>query len=341
MFVIFNAGEVEVSEPVTGTTNACWQIVIDKDPTHITSWESPVFDSKDLPGVGHQWKLNFCDRYLDAQLDSIFDILTLEHLGTVAEQDSRFVVKFRVYVFEMGSVGVKKYDDTKCETGSWDFLQRGSYSICVPTKSTNSFKLEVLCNIIVPQTHAMIHVNSPNQPEASLEDDYEHLFESESFSDVTVIVGKQELRLHKSILSSRSPVFSAMFDHNFKENISNQVHIEDQTYKATKEFFRYIYAAKVTNIDDLAMELLVLANKYGVEDLKNICEENLVKSLRNKNALHCLNLASHHNAKFLAAKCFKFVMSNAKEISKLQEFDISQLPRDVVNKFFKHLAEQS
>ncbi|KAJ8680813.1 hypothetical protein QAD02_016600 [Eretmocerus hayati] len=185
------------------------------------------------------------------------------------------------------------------------------------------------------------NVDTLNGHQAFLCTEYEVLLERAKFSEVTFIIGKQELRLHKSILSSRSPVFAAMFDNNFEESVSNKVVIEDQSFEVMKEFFRYIYAAKINNIEDHAIELLGLSNKYVVVKLINLCEEYLMSNIKKENALDYLNIASLYTAENLISKCIAFIISNVKEIAKVPGFDINVLPRDVRNDLFKLLAEKS
>ncbi|KAJ8673669.1 hypothetical protein QAD02_004931 [Eretmocerus hayati] len=180
-----------------------------------------------------------------------------------------------------------------------------------------------------------------NQHDIFLKNEYELLFENGQFSDVTIVIEKQELHLHKSILSIRSPVFAAMFINNFKENLTNIVWIEDQTYDVMKEFFRYLYVAKVNNIDDHALEFFILSNKHTVDGLKILSEQNLMKTLQNETVLERLDFASLHDAKNLRDKYVKFIASNAREIVKLPDFDINNIPEDLRNEVFKLVASKS
>ena len=46
---------------------------------------------------------------------------------------------------------------------------------------------------------------------------------------------------HKVILSARSRVFSALFEHEMQENINSRVHIEDAEPNVVEEMLRFIY----------------------------------------------------------------------------------------------------
>src|SRR5699024_6528915 len=76
-------------------------------------------------------------------------------------------------------------------------------------------------------------------------EDYSSLLKSGKLSDVTLSVGGRNFRAHKSILSARSIVFAAMFEHETKENQENMVEIPDIDSDVFEEFLQFIYTGKV------------------------------------------------------------------------------------------------
>lgn len=146
------------------------------------------------------------------------------------------------------------------------------------------------------------------------------LFESEKFSDIKFIVENKEFKLHKCILSARSRVFSAMFEHNMRESKENVVKIDGISYDVMKELFRFIYSEKVENLETLASDLLVAANKYELEDLKSLCEKVLIKNLSTNNVIDLYVLADHHQAGELKSYVCEFLSKNAKDVLSMDEF---------------------
>ena len=68
------------------------------------------------------------------------------------------------------------------------------------------------------------------------------LFESGKNSDVTIVVENTEILAHKTILSTHSPVFEAMFSYNnTKEAQERKIEITDVTNKVFKIFLLFIY----------------------------------------------------------------------------------------------------
>ena len=94
--------------------------------------------------------------------------------------------------------------------------------------------------------------------------DYHELFQSGKLSDVTLLVGDIELKAHKAILSTRSPVFAAMFEHDCKEKHESQVTISDVHVDVLKELLLFIYTGNVVNMKKFPGELLAAVDKVCV-----------------------------------------------------------------------------
>ncbi|KAJ8680814.1 hypothetical protein QAD02_016601 [Eretmocerus hayati] len=340
-----SAGTIEMSEQVPGPVTFTWIVQIDK--TSKNSWNSPSFKLLERSGIGYEWEMIFGTESCQEFSHEKHDRLEVRYCGKVTQEKSKFVMNFCVHRLlstndkVKGEQCVKCYDNTTDENVPHDFFVSGSYKIVIPRIVETVFKLKVLCTIAVAFDNIEQNGFLLTLHEISLRKEYLSLFESGKFSDVTFIVGKQKMQLHKSILSSRSNVLAAMFDNGFKESNSNEVEIEDHSFEAMKEFFRYVYAAKVNDIGEHAVELLMLSNKYEVGGLKSLCEQSLIKSLENVNVLDCLNLANLHNAKILELKCVNFIASNASEIIELPDFSINKVPEDLRDKLFNLVVRKS
>ncbi|XP_061386089.1 speckle-type POZ protein-like [Musca vetustissima] len=143
------------------------------------------------------------------------------------------------------------------------------------------------------------------------------LLQSEKFSDVTLMVEKQQLKAHKNILSMRSEVFAAMFDNEaMTENTSNCVDINDMEYPVVREMLTFIYTNQAPNIDEMPIELFVAADKYALKKLKAKCEIALNRQLTCNNALEILILADRHNSEVVKLRSIHFIKQNMAEIEK-------------------------
>ncbi|UYV61388.1 SPOPL [Cordylochernes scorpioides] len=144
-------------------------------------------------------------------------------------------------------------------------------------------------------------------PECRLSDDLGFLFESQKFSDVILNVNGREFYAHKAILAARSPVFSAMFEHEMEEKKQNRVDITDMDHEVLREMLRFIYTGRAPNLDRMADDLLAAADKYALDRLKVLCEEALSSSLSVETAADVLILADMHSADQLKAHAIDFI----------------------------------
>ena len=70
-----------------------------------------------------------------------------------------------------------------------------------------------------------------------------------------------------------------------------EIHVLDP--QIFKEMMDFIYTGKAPHLHNYSMAtgLLVAADKYGLEDLKVLCEDALCRNLSVKNAAHTLVMA--------------------------------------------------
>ncbi|KAL5510530.1 hypothetical protein EMCRGX_G006090 [Ephydatia muelleri] len=88
---------------------------------------------------------------------------------------------------------------------------------------------------------------------------------------------------HKERPVARSPVFSAMFEHEMEESRKNHVEISDLDQEVMQEMLAYIYTGKAPNLKKMADSLLSAADKYALDRLKVMCEEALCANLNIEN----------------------------------------------------------
>ena len=89
----------------------------------------------------------------------------------------------------------------------------------------------------------------------------QNLYESKKYTDVTIVVGGEEIRAHKGIITGQSSVFAAMFEHDCEENRTNQVVISDVEPDVMDQLLRYIYSGQVSHERHYTPQLLVAADK--------------------------------------------------------------------------------
>ncbi|XP_075166708.1 uncharacterized protein LOC142238866 isoform X2 [Haematobia irritans] len=137
---------------------------------------------------------------------------------------------------------------------------------------------------------------------------YEQLLASEKYYDCIFLVGEHEVRCHKLILATSSPVFEAMFYGPISEK-QNVIEILDMSYDIFKLMIVYIYKGSLdfcTLSLEETIELYYGAEKYLLNDLKLECLEAIQLKLRFSNILAALELSICLDLSSLLTICFNF-----------------------------------
>ena len=170
------------------------------------------------------------------------------------------------------------------------------------------------------------------------------LYSSGSYSDVTIrLNGKTEFKVHKCILASRSTKFECMLSSVFMEGCSNNVEIENSSPELFKLLLMWIYCGEIKFPEDLldVFKLMLLADEYMLNDLKEKCEEDIKINLDEGKVLDVLLLCERHPivSPELIDKCKSMFVDEFDKILKVNpdlEQKITQVP-GLMTKLFGHI----
>ena len=266
--------------------------------------ESPVLSSG--PGRDHyKWQLK-----LDP---SHYSSVSL-HLKLVSKPDDncRASVEMAIYANgkkEYGKESESEKLDSNTEVGFSSFIDRNQLF----TKYLVDNSITIYCKVTVFLFANVKHTTGSRYsiavPECDVSTHFGSLLSSEEFSDVTLVVGSEELKAHQLVLSARSSVFKTMFQVDMKEKLTNHVEIMDIELPVVQEMLTFIYTGNSPNLnlENMASKLLFAADKYQLVRLKRMCEEALSCKLTVENVSQTLALAEMHNATQLEAVCRDFI----------------------------------
>ena len=144
---------------------------------------------------------------------------------------------------------------------------------------------------------------------------FNQLFESKLLSDVVFEVKQVRFDAHKLILSARSSVFHAMFQSDLTERQTNTVKIEGIEPAVFKEVLRVIYTDRVEQMEEMAEELLIAADRYMLDFLKSKCEAYFATKITVENCAELLVLADYHSAAELKTTVLRFFRSRAAKVA--------------------------
>uniref|UniRef100_A0A0E0LEH0 BTB domain-containing protein n=1 Tax=Oryza punctata TaxID=4537 RepID=A0A0E0LEH0_ORYPU len=153
-------------------------------------------------------------------------------------------------------------------------------------------------------------------PSSDLHKHLGELLQKETGTDITFVVSGECFAAHKNILAARSPVFMAEFFGHMKEASSGRVVIEDMDAAVFEIMLHFIYTDTVPELNHqqeesattMATHLLAVADRYGLNRLKLICESKLSGGIVVDTVATTLALAEQHNCSLLKAKCVEFII---------------------------------
>lgn len=145
---------------------------------------------------------------------------------------------------------------------------------------------------------------------------------------------------HRAVLITRSPVFKAMLENEMEESKTRTIKIQDVSYDVLRTFVKYLYTAEVAVDEEMACNLLVLAEKYQVTHLKAFCEKFMTSKVNSENAIASYAFAHQHRAKKLMETALSLIVDNMAELTRRAEYKelVEKDPRLVVEIYEAYLT---
>ena len=177
-------------------------------------------------------------------------------------------------------------------------------------------KLHIHCKVhyetkktVIPQSSTTAAINVLTREENPF-------YQPMAFSDLEIQVRGVSFSAQKSILAAGSPVYSAMFQSDvFTEQKTNILKIYDLEPPVVKEMLRFMYTGRVEKMDELAIGLLMAADKYLIDQLKTQCQAALTETVTVENCCQLLALADSYSASQLKTVATRFVIQHPAEVS--------------------------
>lgn len=117
--------------------------------------------------------------------------------------------------------------------------------------------------------------------------DIKSAYTLDNLHDLTLICQGEKIPCHAVILASRSTEFEAMLQHNMVEKQTMEIHIQDASPMMVRVMIKHIYTGEIPeDINEVASDVIHVADKYHLANLKKVCVKVLMKQLNNFNALN-------------------------------------------------------
>nr|AJA71656.1 BTB containing protein [Triticum aestivum] len=290
---------------------------------------------------GHNWALD-CSFHDDGHLASIALLLLTAYIT-----DDAVVAKASLKIEDpLGRWPAAVWESDEAYTfhvwsgNSWQLSQAGrSWTLPVPeafrgheSRYVQDDHLTILCTVEV--------LRAEEEEESAIAEDMQKLLfllsEPKSTTpacmlpDVTFVVEQAEIQAHRLVLAMRSPVFAAELLGDMREGTTRHVMVEDMSASTFRAMLRFIYTdelpikGKTTNERgckqkcaarrrvDMALDLLVAADRYDLEKLRLMCEKILSESIDTASVIPTLMaVLGRHSCRQLEASCIEYLASDA------------------------------
>ena len=144
---------------------------------------------------------------------------------------------------------------------------------------------------------------------------FSNLWVTKMMADVTIKIQDEQIQVHSLILASGSPVMAAMFQNNFKESRDKVIEIRDVEPDVMQHLLRYIYTGSI-NLEDVDVDsLLIAADKYAVDPLKEKCVRYIIQNLSSENVIDTLVFSHLHNFTFIFQSVLSYMSMNSHSVS--------------------------
>ncbi|GBG32762.1 Kelch domain-containing protein 3 [Hondaea fermentalgiana] len=159
-------------------------------------------------------------------------------------------------------------------------------------------------------------------PRSAIVSDLASLVDNPKCSDVSFLVEGRRIAAHR-IVCVRCDYFKAMFarEGGFRESRQQEITILDVRYDTFYTLLRYLYTDRQDVPLEMAMDLFIAADRFGIERLKNICENGMLSSLDMENVSELFAAADLHHAAGLHSECLRFIVQNFDIVSKTRGFE--------------------
>ncbi|KAK9168332.1 hypothetical protein Syun_000472 [Stephania yunnanensis] len=150
-------------------------------------------------------------------------------------------------------------------------------------------------------------------PPSNMDQDLKELLDSGIGSDITFKVGEHCFKAHKLVLAARSSVFEAQFYGTDADRNLDEIEMEDVEPSIFTAMLKFIYSDELPDTHEIVgfgldrlEQLLVAADRFGLDRLKILCEAKLGEEITTDTVATTLALAVQHNCTQLKTVCLKF-----------------------------------
>ena len=200
--------------------------------------------------------------------------------------------------------------EVKAKKG-WGYGKFISHAECTDAFKEKDFVLTV--NVEIPGEGLMKMMGNEDAvaPKKYCAELCKNLHDKMMDTNFTLIFQGAEVPCHKNVLAAASPVFQAMVVNQHLEAIESKANIE-LSEEVGRAFVKFMYAGELEEdiLKEHAIAFLELGNKYIVQELKDLAEQEMLKQLNRRNMVRFVSIGDLFNANKIFEASLKMIKAN-------------------------------
>ena len=138
-----------------------------------------------------------------------------------------------------------------------------------------------------------------------LYNDFDKYISNEDFKDFKIIINESEFKVHKFLITARSPYFKELMKQDPDAYEISFEHIPPQIFQNILDF---VYDEKLPN-NEVVVETYAAASKLQIQELQEFCASRTMTLINDENALKILYMANEYKNDELKLKAFDHIKS--------------------------------
>jgi speckle-type POZ protein len=316
---------------------------------------------------GHDWAILYYPNGDPSIVDGQFTSVFIQLMSTIeSEVTASFSFSFQDRHASPATSGVNKKSVTKTFSPSigppnWGFTHFMSKEALADSGCLEDDCLVIKTIVEISQLSPTTrdHDSSISVPPSTLSIDLRDILERGLKADLEVKIGESSktFSVNTCVLRARSPVFREQLCDPMVRETTSSICIEDMDAKVFEVLLHYMYNDRLPGFMEetteeaasITPDLLVAANRYGIERLKVMCERRMCQSLNVETVSFTLDLAERYDCQQLKECCLKYMAKDGDRLRAIKRTDmfeqlIKNHPRvvfDILDKVIDNVKPQA
>lgn len=206
---------------------------------------------------GHKFKLELCASGWRNSQDGYCAFYL-----TVQDQDELFVARYRVQVGTISRISSIRHD-FHLGVGFPNFCEQSQLEQFM-TNSSVRFMVTVeifSCKSKVQVPNKPLVINGLISPQEVLSKLMKEMLQNRLHTDVDLLCQSYRIPIHKCVLAHASPVFRAIFSHNFVENSTSQICMHEWKPEIVELMVIFLYTARIEDSNEIKQKFSASSNQ--------------------------------------------------------------------------------